>query len=211
MEYSISSPKTFRYEVKTIGENPQFILYALHGYGQLVKYFIRKFESINIDCVVVAPEGMHRFYLKGSRGRVGASWMTKEAREVDIADTNHFLEEVRLNFHSKFSNLPEILLGFSQGGATAARWNQVYGKFKAIILWGCVFPPDIDKAKIHLNGKDNDYFVIGSKDEYFDEKSQTEIQHFYKSIHYQVRIYDGIHDIHIETLNKILHEINLSK
>ena len=36
---------------------------------------------------------MHRFYLEGSSGRVGASWMTKEAREDDKKEnqTNYFV------------------------------------------------------------------------------------------------------------------------
>ena len=56
------------------------VLYVLHGYGQLPAFFIRKFQAqVNAGWRVVAPEGAHRFYLKGTDGRVGASWMTREA------------------------------------------------------------------------------------------------------------------------------------
>lgn len=209
MEHSIKLEKTFRYEVIQIGSQPQFILYALHGYGQLVRYFIRKFSSIERSCIVVAPEGMHRFYLKGSSGRVGASWMTKEARETDISDTHYFLNKIRFEQQKKHPKIPEIVLGFSQGGATAARWNQLQGDFHACILWGCVFPPDIDKKEIHLNGKGNDYFVIGEKDEYFDATAQRKIQDFYRSINYKTISFNGNHDIDTVTLNAVLNQIKL--
>lgn len=210
MEHSISLAKTFRYEVNQIGENPTFVLYALHGYGQLVKYFIRKFQQLEQSCIVVAPEGMHRFYLKGSSGRVGASWMTKEAREVDISDTNRFLDALRIEIKQQY-DLPEILLGFSQGGASAARWNQTAGNFHAQILWGCVFPPDIEKEKIHTCGKGNDFFVLGNQDEYFNSEAQEKIKEFYESIDYTIITFAGNHDIHLETLNEIIRRIDLSK
>lgn len=210
MEHSISLSKTFRYEVNQIGDNPKFILYALHGYGQLARYFIRKFQNLEESCIVVAPEGMHRFYLKGSSGRVGASWMTKEAREIDISDTNKFLNSIRTEIKKQY-DLPEILLGFSQGGATSARWNQISGGFKAQILWGCVFPPDIEKEKIHSCGQGNDFFVLGTKDEYFDSEAQEKIKSFYESIQYSIVTFDGNHDIHLETLNEIIRRIDLSK
>ena len=83
-EKKIIVSKTMRYF--TIGDidKADKLLYVLHGYGQLASYFIKSFDKISDSYFVVAPEGMHRFYLKGTSGRVGASWMTKEAREIDI-------------------------------------------------------------------------------------------------------------------------------
>src|SRR5690554_3872961 len=37
---------------------------------------------------------MHRFYRKGTQGRVGASWMTKEARLDDIEDNHKYLDKL---------------------------------------------------------------------------------------------------------------------
>ena len=71
MENTLKSVKTFRYETLNEEKSPKKIIYALHGYGQLSKYFIRKFESISDDYLIVAPEGMHRFYKNGNSGRVG--------------------------------------------------------------------------------------------------------------------------------------------
>ena len=75
-------------------EGKKQILIALHGYGQLGQYFYRKFNSLEADFGLVVPEGPHRFYLEGSSGRVGASWMTKEWREQDIQENNSYLKQL---------------------------------------------------------------------------------------------------------------------
>ncbi|MFT7345493.1 MAG: putative esterase, partial [Lentimonas sp.] len=87
--------KTAKVSVLKNEENPNDqLLIVLHGYGQLSQFFIQKFSSLTHQCDIIAPEGMHRFYLNGSSGRVGASWMTKEERETDIEDNQKYLEEV---------------------------------------------------------------------------------------------------------------------
>ena len=59
------------------------------------QYFIKKFEQLKRpEILFVAPEGLHRFYLKGNAGRVGSSWMTKEDRLNDIDDYNRMLDQV---------------------------------------------------------------------------------------------------------------------
>jgi hypothetical protein len=67
------------------------ILVALHGYGQLAQFFARKFAALDQSFGIIVPEGPHRFYLEGSSGRVGASWMTKEWREQDIEENTRYL------------------------------------------------------------------------------------------------------------------------
>ena len=128
----------------TIGnpEKASKIIFALHGYGQLSKYFIRKFNDLHEDYFIIAPEGLHRFYIKASAGRVGASWMTKENREDDIKDYINLLNNIWDKYNEQYQFSERILLGFSQGGATASRWHQ-FGKFKAqkFILWASIFPP----------------------------------------------------------------------
>ena len=122
MERKLTANKTFRYEVSSDVQDHDTVLYVLHGYGQQAQYFIRKFRAQFDKLLVVAPEGMHRFYLQGSAGRVGASWMTKEAREDDIQDNIQWLEQLDATITKIYRPQRKIILGFSQGGATAARW-----------------------------------------------------------------------------------------
>ncbi|MFK7783577.1 MAG: alpha/beta hydrolase [Crocinitomicaceae bacterium] len=208
MEYQFTHPKTFRYRTLNEGSSPKTVLYVLHGYGQLVEFFIRKFREIGQDVLVVAPEGMHRFYLKGASGRVGASWMTKEARETDIADNLSYLDGLDKRVSKEYDVEKKYLLGFSQGGATAARWNQL-GKshFDAMILWACVFPPDLaNTVEFHRDQKN--YFVIGDQDEFYSSEDQEKLVREYSSKNYQIKRYQGRHDIVNKTLTEILDELS---
>ena len=129
MEHSFQHLKTFRYFTYGDPSKPKIALYVLHGYGQLAEYFMRKFHKLDESFFIIAPEGMHRFYVNGTSGRVGASWMTKEARAIDISDTIGWLDKLEEEVNSIHTFDKKIILGFSQGGATAARWS-AYGKNK---------------------------------------------------------------------------------
>jgi predicted esterase len=61
MEHKLEAKKTYRFEYQATAKNDEHpkVLIALHGYGQLAKYFIRKFEVLNETYVVVCPEGPH--------------------------------------------------------------------------------------------------------------------------------------------------------
>ena len=103
MKGIITSAKTFRYFTHGDPLKANQIVYVLHGYGQLAEFFIRKFQHLSDDYFIVAPEGMHRFYLSGSSGRVGASWMTKEERETDIQDNLNWLNALDTELCAKYT------------------------------------------------------------------------------------------------------------
>lgn len=208
MNIDFTHSKTYRYEIIKASPNAKKVLYVLHGYGQLVKFFIRKFNHLPEDVMIVAPEGMHRFYLKNTAGRVGASWMTKEARESDIADNISYLNELDKQISKQHPIEKRILLGFSQGGATAARWEALgETKIDEMILWSCVFPPDLEM--IQSSGKvKNPYFVIGTEDELYSSNEQIKLIEFYKQRGFKTKQYIGKHDIDNETLNEIIRQMN---
>lgn len=207
MEYQFTHPKTFRYRILNEGSNSRKALYVLHGYGQLTEFFIRKFREISDEYMIIAPEGMHRFYISGSSGRVGASWMTKEARETDISDNLSFLDSLDQKLSKEYNFEQKILLGFSQGGATAARWNQLgESEFDAMILWASVFPPDLPNDS-EVSNPEGNYFVIGDEDEFYSEENQERLIEDYLSKNYKIKRYKGKHDIVNKTLTEILDEI----
>lgn len=209
MEHHLKVEKTARYFTSGNPEKAKFILLALHGYGQLAQFFIRKFDSVNEDYLVVAPEGLHRFYLNGSSGRVGASWMTKEDRLSDIIDNTAWLNQLLNEMNQKYQFEKTFVLGFSQGGATAARWiNESKHKIDHFISWASVYPPDLLVEK-KINLKEN-FFVLGNQDEYFDEKATTETILFYKNIGFKTITFDGNHSIDKNILNEILNQLNIN-
>lgn len=137
----ITVEKTARYHHRS-GENPKSTWMIAHGYGMLSTYFAKKFSALPEDCQLLIPEGLHRFYLEGNGGRVGASWMTKEERETDIQDYLAYLNKLYAAFQS---DKPLIAFGFSQGVATICRWvTQAHIKPAHLVLWGGVIPPDMD-------------------------------------------------------------------
>lgn len=208
MKGTIVSSKTFRYFTHGNPETSEHLVYVLHGYGQLAEFFIRKFQHLSDNYFIVAPEGPHRFYLIGSSGRVGASWMTREERETDISDNIHWLDQLDQEINSKYTFKKKHLVGFSQGGATAVRW-QYLGKFKAdqLVIWASVFPPDLDlKEEILSSDSIKNYFVVGSEDEFYSKEQQKELLSFYKSKGFNTAFYEGKHDIDAKTIKQIIEE-----
>jgi predicted esterase len=197
MKGLLISTKTYRYFTKGEIDKANTLIYALHGYGQLAEYFIRKFRFQEDEYFVVSPEGMHRFYLNGSSGRVGASWMTKEERESDISDNIHWLDDLHEHIMQQKHFKRVIIFGFSQGGATAARWFY-NGKVKAdqLIVWASVFPPDLlIENEILSTSQDENIFFIGDQDEYYSAGQQMELIKFYQSKGFKTIHYKGKHDI----------------
>lgn len=202
MSHRFQSTKTYRYFSISAEKNPKNLLIAMHGYGQLAEYFIRKFNGCSKNFTILAPEGPHRFYKHGYSGRVGASWMTKEAREDDIDDNLNWLTEW-LTAHLKENTYERIvLLGFSQGGATAARWYYSQPKlFSHFILWASVFPPDIEKPNTAI---EQSYFVVGNKDEFLTHDLLDKELIVYQNLGFETIQFEGNHDIETRTLNRLL-------
>ncbi len=212
--HSISIQKTGRIAVHGQIEKSKILLIALHGYGQLVPYFIRRFQQVDSDEIfVIAPEGLHRFYLNGTSGRVGASWMTKEARLDDIEDNINYLNQVYAFYNQNHTFQKVVVLGFSQGAATAARWiEKTDFKIDAFIQWAGVFPPDLE---INANNSKwegmRHFYVMGDQDPYFAENSDNEYNQSEwlkkHDFHPETITFEGKHDVDAATLNEILSKL----
>ena len=95
-EIKIKTSKTARvYLTNEITKNTKEVVISCHGYAQLGKFFIKKFEGIsNEHRTVIVPEALNKFYWNGMNGRVVASWMTKDDRESEIEDYINYLNQV---------------------------------------------------------------------------------------------------------------------
>ena len=187
-EHQIVVPRTARYYSLGAAAAPLEQLWLVcHGYGQLASRFITYFSAIDAaHRLIVAPEALSRFYLDEASGgthteaRVGASWMTREDRLSEIDDQARYLDALYTHIVGSLQGAPDelIVLGFSQGAATAARWA-VRSDLPVcrLILWGGRLPPDVDLgahrdrlARMQLT------LVVGDRDEYISVQAAVDEQ-----------------------------------
>lgn len=187
----------------------RYLCFVLHGYGQAPQYFLKKFEKLGRkDILFVAPEGLHRFYLKGSAGRVGSSWMTKEDRLHDIADYCRLLDQVADTVLAQQTFERIAILGFSQGVATACRWaNATEMDYDALVSWAGAFPPDLNFETALANLKPKALHILcGDQDEYISEDRLAEHLKFLaeKKLHPELHRFEGGHDIYEAPLKDLM-------
>jgi predicted esterase len=176
-EHHLTVARTARYyQLGTLSASTRRVWLVAHGYGQLAAYFIRHFailtEADPEGTVVVAPEGLSRFYLNGTSGRVGASWMTRDDRLSEIADHCAYLEQLTDTLLAQAGPEVELqVLGFSQGTATVSRWlAHSRRRPKHLTLWAGSFPEDIEAAATAaLLTELPVALVCGTKDGYVNE------------------------------------------
>lgn len=146
---TLTVPKTARYFCSAEPSSVFCeVVFVCHGYAQLASEFLNEFNVIsNADRLIVAPEGLHRFYHKGGADNVVASWMTKEDRTDDIRDYVSWLDMAAADVLLRCRpDVKVTVLGFSQGAATATRWKALgMTGINHLILWCGFFPPDISE------------------------------------------------------------------
>jgi predicted esterase len=174
--HQISVARTARYYLLGDRRGADEIWFVLHGYSQLAGSFLRWFEpAARPGRLIVAPEALSRAYFEESSARrVGASWMTKEARETEIEDYVKYLDLLADDLLGSFPPLPRIEVhGFSQGAATACRWV-AYGRFNVsrLALWGGTVPPDIDLERLRSHLRDATVMIaVGDRDQFVTAES----------------------------------------
>lgn len=131
------------------------VWFVLHGYGQLAARFLHACAPLDDGArLIVAPEGLNRFYVEEEmkpHRKVGATWMTREDRLAEIEDYVRYLDAVHADVGRGLSGAARrvTVLGFSQGSATACRWAvQGAAPVSRLILWGGEVPPDLDAAAL---------------------------------------------------------------
>lgn len=198
------------FKLRKLSANTRQIWFVCHGYGQRAEFFIRKFKILdNEQHFIIAPEGLSRFYLQGFSGRVGATWMTKEKRLLDVQNYLQYLNKIYTTEVPE--SLPETVkinvLGFSQGSATVCRWalqNEI--KFDKLILWTGMFPEDLDiefaRQKLHNRQV---VLVTGTKDPFINSRQEALQQRMTNQLYIQPHIFtfNGGHEIDANTLLQV--------
>ncbi|MBV6645209.1 MAG: alpha/beta hydrolase [Cyclobacteriaceae bacterium] len=182
---------------------------VFHGYGQLVRYVLRKFEILDPERnYILAPQGLSRFYLEGFNGRVGASWMTSEDRLTDIENQKRYLQALTSSLLTNEDKYEVIVFGFSQGVATACRFTTYTDlKFHKLVLWAGTFPPEIEPQQIsHWHPDLEISYFTGNKDPFLKEgmiEDQTKRIKEVTGREPSINVFDGVHELRSELMLKI--------
>lgn len=136
-----------RYVVRVPDMPPPWPLLAgFHGYGQEASGHFDDLAQIPgaHDWLIVSVQGLHRFYTR--QNTVVASWMTREDRELAIADNVDYAGRVLDDVRRRYPvGGPLVFAGFSQGGAMAYRAAARY-EAQALIVLAADVPPDVASA-----------------------------------------------------------------
>jgi predicted esterase len=149
--HQLLTQRTARYFTQR-GDGPvRRIWILLHGHAMLAERFLALLSPMTAPgTLLVAPEALSRFYLGtrldgGHDQQVGATWMTREERDTEIADVVAYLDRLLSEVvPSEYPGCPVGILGFSQGVATAGRWLVRGATRPAMLaLWGAPLPADV--------------------------------------------------------------------
>jgi predicted esterase len=216
-ERHIEATRTARYYLQ--GEPGAVITdvwFACHGYAQLAADFVKEFDCIAAPHrLVVVPEATSRFYVTASTGfhgpdtRVGATWMTREDRERDIADYVAYLDKLYAEIMSRIdrSKARVTVLGFSQGGATANRWlTRGSARADRLLMWGSLMPQDADLQQAAEFFRNVELTIVyGTRDQYADTGVIAAYEKLLADSHIPHRTvtFDGGHRMDRETLKRL--------
>jgi predicted esterase len=147
IERTIATGTHGRYVIESpASSGPAPVLVGFHGYGEGADAQLARMRRIpGADrWRLVSIQWLHRFYNRGAN-EVVASWMTRQDRELTIADNLAYIAAVMDAVHRDHPDAPRLVFtGFSQGvamtfRAAAASSRRVDG----VIAVGGDVPPEL--------------------------------------------------------------------
>ncbi len=166
---------------------PERLLLGFHGYAQNAEIHMADLELIpgSDAWTVVAVQALNRFYL-GRSTDTGACWMTRQDRELVIADNINYVRAVVAALPAAETIVVE---GFSQGAAMAYRAAANLDRVAGAIILGGDVPPDLVGALPPLligRGEDDDWYT--------DEKFKKDLKSLGGRARVTTAVFDGVHE-----------------
>lgn len=171
------------------------LLVGFHGYMENAKTQMDRLEALTGSAAwtLVSIQGLHRFY-RGRTEEVVASWMTREDRELAIADNLAYVAAAL----DQVPNDPAtrvVYAGFSQGVAMAFRAGLLATRpAAAIVAVGGDVPPEL------LSDLSRRFppvlFARGARDEWLTEsKFHKDVSALNaRGVSVETVVYDGAHE-----------------
>lgn len=197
IERNISATIHGRYLVEAPAGPQSPLLVGFHGYAESAEYEYERLNSIPgaEHWLRVAVQGLHRFYRGRSRDVV-ASWMTRQDRELAVADNCDYVSRVVESVVAEWPVSPILVFnGFSQGVAMTFRAAASSKRpVRGVIACGGDVPPELDspslaRVRAALIGR-------GTRDEWYtEEKLSTDERRLHDAgVDVQVIRFEGAHE-----------------
>ncbi|MBT8262454.1 MAG: esterase [Bacteroidia bacterium] len=198
------------YTVNTLSEKTKNIWLVFHGMGYLSRYFTRYFSDLNSEeNFIIAPQAPSKYYIGPEFKHVGASWLTREDTSEETKNVLNYIDAVceaePISSDSRF-----IVLGYSQGVSIASRWL-ASRKIQCdhLILHSGGIPKELKPEDFDYMHPETDVtYIYGDKDEYITEARKTEETLRGSNLFrdkLKIEVFDGIHEVSGEFLQKIAH------
>ena len=137
---------------------PMGVLAVFHGYGQSAEDALNDIDGTpGLDrWTTVAIQALHPFYARGGQqpggDKVVASWMTRQDRELAIADNIAYVDraiEAANPLKTQDPRLKTVFVGFSQGASMAYR-SAMLGRHQpaAIVALAGDIPPEVRASQL---------------------------------------------------------------
>lgn len=129
------------------------LLLGFHGYAEDAETQMARLMTVpGIDAwLVVSVQGLHRFYRgRGEHRTPVASWMTRQDRDLLIADNLRYVAQVVASVTREFEPVgPTVFAGFSQGVSMAFRAAcHAASPAAAVVALGGDVPPELTGANL---------------------------------------------------------------
>jgi predicted esterase len=148
---SIATTTHGRYLVVPPAASAASVLLGFHGYGETAEAQMARLQAIpGADrWLLVAVQGLHRFYQRRTNDVV-AGWMTRQDRELAIADNLEYVAAVLDSISAEWPSSPSVVVaGFSQGVAMAFRVAASSSRHvSGVISVGGDVPPELDQPSL---------------------------------------------------------------
>jgi predicted esterase len=146
--------------------------------------------------------------------RAGATWLTREDRDHEIADAVQWLDLVHRDVMDDSSRkIPPTtsIIGFSQGVATGIRWLML-GQVRPtqLVIWAGSLATDMDQEQFgRALTSVRTTLVCGTRDEFIPPKNLDALssQLTKAGVRHEVRTFDGTHTLDSALLETLLVDI----
>ena len=186
--HTIAATVHGRYLVRRAA-SPRGHLVGFHGYAENAERHLAELLQIPgaDDWTVVAVQALHPFYVSRT-GEVVANWMTKQDRELAIADNRAYVRSV---VEALAPSGPLVLAGFSQGVAMAWRAaDELAPRVAGVIALGGDVPPELTTLAVPrvLLGR-------GTREEWYTaDKFEKDLNFLRGVTSVETCVYDGGHE-----------------